>query len=138
MLRSLTRDQFMATFVEPVHGLSGDEPYAGPSIGSYVRTCVEQLPLPIPVRRKFGFCSRCERRQSGSRAERATWRTYLASNADGSWATKDVAMAKTVYEIDARLRCATLGCALYNRFAGKSRRGEQIARIVLAWRLTRG
>jgi hypothetical protein len=49
VLNELTRDQFLATFVEPVHHLSGDEPYSGPPIGGYVRECVRQRLLPIPV-----------------------------------------------------------------------------------------
>jgi hypothetical protein len=49
MLTLLTRDEFISTFVEPVRRFAGDEHYGGPSIGSYVRECVQQLALPVPA-----------------------------------------------------------------------------------------
>lgn len=48
MTRLLTRDEYLATFTDPMRRLGDNERYSSVSIGEYVRECVKQLAL-VPV-----------------------------------------------------------------------------------------
>jgi hypothetical protein len=47
----LTKDEYLATFVEPMRRLEADEPYKLIPIGDYVAGCVRMLEPPVALER---------------------------------------------------------------------------------------
>jgi hypothetical protein len=44
---ALTRDEYLATFVEPMRRLEADETYKPVQIGKYVAVCIQQFEPPV-------------------------------------------------------------------------------------------